>query len=343
MPAISPGRARRVFWLGLVVSVLLHLSLLIPEGIHPPVWKQSDESAPIKARLVLSPPPLKPVVIPAPPPKPVKPIARQPIPPPPLAALPPPESEAPPEPVDPRLPPADEATEEIPTVASEPEPLAAPPPEEALPPLSRLPRRITLDYRLSAGLASGQLTLLWVNEGDRYTITSVVSARGVARLAFSGQLVQTSRGRMTATGLQPEEFWDQRAQKRNQSRFDYAAHLIQTDGSKGPRTSLLPAGTQDTQSLLFQIVLTAPPAADSEHALFNGKEVRNYRYRVMGEETLDTPLGPQRTLRIIRLADTKVERFEIWLAVDQHYLPVKLATEISGYDAELMLQSIASE
>ena len=54
MPAISPGRARRVFWLGLVVSVLLHLSLLIPEGIHPPVWKQSDESAPIKARLVLS-------------------------------------------------------------------------------------------------------------------------------------------------------------------------------------------------------------------------------------------------------------------------------------------------
>ena len=343
MPAISPGRARRVFWLGLVVSVVLHLSLLIPEGIHPPVWKQADESAPIKARLVLSPPPLKPVVIPAPPPKPVKPIARQPIPTRARVPLPPPESEAPAELADPILSAADEATEQIPTVAPEPEPLPAAPPEEALPPLNRLPRRITLDYRLSAGLASGQLMLLWVNEGDRYTITSVVSARGVARLAFSGQLVQTSRGRMTATGLQPEELWDQRANKRNQSRFDYAAHLIQTDGSKGPRTSLLPAGTQDTQSLLFQIVLTAPPTADSEHALFNGKEVRNYRYRVMGEETLDTPLGPQRTLRIIRLTGSGAERFEIWLAVDQHYLPVKLATEISGYDAELMLQSITSE
>ena len=341
MPAISPGRTRRVFWLGLIVSVLLHLSLLIPEGIHPPVWKQADESAPIEARLGLSPPPLKPVVNPAPPPKPVKRSAREPTPP--LAALPLPESEALPDPADPILPPTDEATEVIPIVAPEPQPLPATLPVEALPPLNRLPRRITLDYRLSAGLASGQLTLLWVNEGELYTITSVVSARGLASLAFSGQLVQTSRGRMTATGLRPEEFWDQRANKRNQSRFDYAAHLILTDGSKGPRTSLLPAGTQDTQSLLFQIVLTAPPAADSEHALFNGKEVRSYRYRVTGEETLDTPLGPLRTLRIIRLADTDAKRFEIWLAVDHHYLPVKLATEISGYDAELMLQSIASE
>jgi hypothetical protein len=224
-------------------------------------------------------------------------------------------------------------------------PVAEPPaaPAVVAPPLNPLPRRITLEYRARYGLASGQQTLLWVNEGDRYTITSIASARGLASLVFSGKLVQTSRGRIIATGLQPEEFWDQRGDKRNQSRFDYAAQTILTDGSKGPQTTPLPAGMQDVQSLLFQIALTAPPTADSENIVFNGKKVRSYRYRVVGEERLDTPLGALRTLHILRLAASSAERFEIWLAVDRYYLPVKLATEISGYDAELLVQSIVSE
>jgi len=100
---------------------------------------------------------------------------------------------------------------------------------------------------------------------------------------------------------------------------------------------------QDTLSLLFQIVLTAPPSTDSEMLVFNGKKVRNYRYRVKGEEVLNTPLGPLRALRMVRIADTDAERFEIWLAVDRHYLPIKLSTEVSGYDAELLMQSIVSE
>ena len=105
----------------------------------------------------------------------------------------------------------------------------------------------------------------------------------------------------------------------------------------------LPAGLQDVQSLLFQIALTAPPPVDSESAVFTGKKVRNYRYRVKGEEVLDTPMGALRALRMVRIADEDAERFEIWLAVDHDYLPIKLATEISGYDAEVIVESIASE
>ena len=345
---MNTGRARRVFWLGLLISVLLHLGLLSRDwGI--PAWKPADASAPIEARLIAPPPPEAAIPKPKPPPE------RAPPPPPKAlpqdpAPVPPPDPDETAEPAEASLPPvsppeAASVVESDPAVESEPlaQPEPDPSPVEAAPPLNRLPRRITLEYRARYGPASGQQTLMWVNEGDRYTITSVVSARGLANLIFSGQLVQTSRGRITPQGLQPEEFWDQRGSKRSQSRFDYDAHLIHTDSHKGSHTAALPAGLQDAQSLLFQLALTAPPATDSESAVFNGKKVRNYRYRVAGEETLDTPLGALRTLHLVRQAEGDAERFEIWLAADHGYLPVKLSTEISGYDAELMVESLTSE
>ncbi len=334
-------RARQVFWLALIVSVLLHLGLFSQAWVLPQLGKLEDSPAPLVARLVLSPPPPPPPVV-----KPA-PVPRKLIPKPRLPAV------IPPQVIQPDAASAPHADPIAAPVSVSPEPDAATAVAEAIapeaahvdssPPLNKLPRRLTLEYQVNYGLASGKQTLLWVNEGDRYTITSVVTASGMASLVFSGQLVQTSQGRITTMGLQPEEFWDQRGSKRNQSRFDYASHTILTDGSKGSRSVNLPEGMQDTLSLLFQIVLTAPPVSDSEIAVFNGKKVLSYRYRVKGEEVVDTPLGPLRALRMVRIADTDAERFEIWLAEDRHYLPIKLSTKVSGYDAELLVQSIVSE
>lgn len=335
---MNPGRARRVFWWGLGASILLHLGLLSGAWVLPPALINQGEPPPLTARIVNMPPPVKIVAKPASPPpvksappKSVKP-AQSPDPSPEPEAI----SSLPstPEPSTPLVAPAEPAL----PVATEAAPSVPPGPG-----LNSLPRRLTLLYRARYGLAAGQQTLLWVNEGDHYTITSIVSPEGMASLFFSGQLVQTSRGRIVATGLQPEEFWDQRGNKRSQSRFNYATQTVLTESSKGARTYPLPAGLQDAQSLLFQLALTAPPPADSDNAVFNGKKVRNYHYRVVGEESLDTPLGPLRTLHMVRVTDSGAERFEIWLAMDRYYLPVKISTEISGYDAELLVQSIASE
>lgn len=347
---MNPGRAPRVFWWGLVASVLLHLGLLSSAWIVPPVLLGVDEPPPLTAQLVSKPPPPKPAqpVAKATPPQRVKPV-------PPLPAA---------EPVsEPEVLPETPAAESG-TVMAEPnessaaieEPVMAEPDastdmiEQAAvaevpagPPLNPLPNRVRLEYRARIGLATGQMTLLWVNEGDHYTVTSILSPQGMASLFFSGQLVQMSRGRIVATGLQPEEFWDQRDNRRSQSRFNYATQTILTESSKGARTFPLPTGLQDVQSLLFQLALTAPPATESDSAVFNGKKVRSYRYRLVGEEEIDTPLGALRTLHMIRVTDTPAERFEIWLAIDRYFLPVKLATEISGYEAELLVYGMNSE
>jgi len=332
--------AWRVFLGGLAVSVLLHTALLSRGWITLPAWIGTNDSAPIEARLVL-PSPAVTTIKPALPLARVRPTASTPFKPRPASLAPPivmAETPLVETPVVSPAPVSNGATTETP-----PEPPPAITPVEPVSPLNPLPRRLTLEYRARYGLASGKQTLLWVNEGERYTITSVAAASGLASLVFSGKLVQTSHGRIGAAGLQPETFWDQRGSKRSQSRFDYDAHTILTESNKGARSTPLPERTQDVQSLLFQIALTAPPPTDSQNAVFNGKTLAVYRYQVIGETLLDTPLGKLRTVHMVRVTDSNADRFEVWLAADRYYLPVKLSTEISGYDAELTVQSITSE
>jgi hypothetical protein len=344
-------RPRRIFLAGLALSVLLHLALLSRGWIVLPSVSDDGDSTPIEARLAPPPPPvaIAPTVSAAkraaPKPAAPKPARR--------AATPPmaepmatanvaaeylsvpaviPE-DATPAPLDMAAPDrVADAPENVVSVAAAP-----------VAPLNAMPRRVTLEYRARYGLASGRQTLLWVSDGAHYTLTSVASASGLARLVFAGQLVQISRGAITAQGLQPEAFWDQRGSKHRQSRFDYVAQIILDENASGARTQPLPVGMQDTQSLLFQIALTAPPAADSSYPVFNGKNVRAYRYHLVGETMLDTAVGRLRALHIVRQTERPAEHFEVWLAVDRYYLPLKLATVVSGYDAELSLQSIVTE
>jgi hypothetical protein len=339
----------RGLWIGLVASSLLHTALLTPGlVVLPGAWEEMD-APPIEARLELPlPTPPLPETVTRPQPRVAAgPVARPrpAVTPVDSAPSPPPEAAAPESPVTPvepapPAPPAEPMAEGYPP--AEPPAAALPPPEPAVK-LNSLPRRIEVEYRINYGPASGKQTLLWINEGGRYTITTVAAATGLASVFYSGQFVQTSRGRITANGLQPEEFWEQRGNKRSQARFDYENRSILVESRKGPRTIPLPEATQDVQSLLFQMALTAPPPQDGQSSLFNGRKVRSYRYQTVGEETLETGLGALRTLHLIRTPASGEGRFEIWLAIDRHYLPVRIVrTEESGLDGELLAERISS-
>lgn len=211
-------------------------------------------------------------------------------------------------------------------------------------PLNALPPRIDLRFEVRYGPASGEQTLVWVNDGEHYTLTSVVGATGLTGLFYRGRFVQTSRGRITPHGLQPEEFWDQRGDKRSSARFDAAQGQITLLPERGtPRHFAYRGAVQDALSLFFQFALTAPPPEGQQlsYQVFNGKKLRDYLYEVRGEAMLDTALGALRTLHIARVAGDD-GRFEAWLAIDRHYLPVRmLRSDDDGREMELRVQSIA--
>jgi hypothetical protein len=99
---------------------------------------------------------------------------------------------------------------------------------------------------------------------------------------------------------------------------------------------------QDVLSLFFQLALTAPPPdGELRFAVFNGKKLREYAFTTQGEARLETALGTLRTLHLVRSAGDG-ERFEAWLAIDHHYLPVKVVrSDDQGRQMELRLRSLA--
>lgn len=341
------GRSVRPLWLALAVSLLLHGSLL--GGL---VWQFPHEDTPpeppaIDVQLVSVPPPAAVVAV-SPALRPAS--AHKPAPSRPVLPSPPP-ARAQPEPSTEVTAPETLADPVITDMAALP--IVQPPdavPAELVPaavppvPLNALPPRLDLRFEVHYGLASGEQTLVWVNEGERYTLTSVAGATGLAGLFYRGRFVQTSRGRITPQGLQPEEFWDQRGNKHSNARFDIRQREITLMPEKGvPRHFAYQGEVQDALSLFFQFALTAPPPDGQRltYRVFNGKKLRDYTYEVRGEETLDTALGALRTLHLARVADDD-GHFEAWLAIDRHYLPVRvLRSDEAGREMELRVQSIA--
>ena len=51
---------------------------------------------------------------------------------------------------------------------------------------------------------------------------------------------------------------------------------------------------------------------------------REYRYRVVGKETLDLPAGTFRTVKVTKLRKDIDQETIIWFAPALHYLPVRI-------------------
>lgn len=337
---------RRAAALALLVSLGLHALLL--SGLHG--LPASAPSLPrvhvVNARLLIEPPPPAPRATPAPAPAPRPKPVRAPAP---AAALP-----VPVEQVAAALPADTSGTTHVadaivtPSLMPAADPVAAPVPPPLAetasgPPLNTLPARLDLRFSVHYGLASGEQTLVWINEGGRYTLTSVAAATGFTGVLYRGRFVQTSRGRITPQGLQPEEFWDQRGDKRASARLDAAGGQVSLTTASGEvRHFVHQAGMQDALSLFLQLALTAPPPEGAlRFAVFNGKKVRDYVFAVRGTVELDTALGPLRALHLVREGNPD-EEFEAWLAIDRHYLPVRVRkSDDKGNVMELRIRSLA--
>lgn len=318
------------------LSLVLHVGLLFT--LPPP---QPEDHAPLvlEARLekLAPPPPALPKAQPRPKPRP-KPGAR----PAPQAVAPQQDTAvssessllAPATPVPP--------VETLPEAPVMPEPVAAPAP-------TTLPARAELRYFLfkgDQGLNVGKVVQTWQRVGDAYTLTSTAEATGLFSLFVSGRHEQVSQGKITADGLQPESFSMQRGsvEKRDAARFDWEAGILHLDSEGRQSTAKLVPGVLDLLSFTYQFAFALPESGDIRIELTNGRKLDSYRYRIVAEEALETPLGTLKTVHLSKLHHPGEEGTEIWLGMDYHYLPVKIRqTDKKGESAEQVITEIRYE
>ena len=196
----------------------------------------------------------------------------------------------------------------------------------ALPATAAPPSRVELTFAIMmGGLRIAEAREVLEHDGQRYLVVSESTPKGIAAL-FINDVRRESRGAVTATGLRPEHFEETgRKGGTRMAKFDWAAGVLTLVNGKSARTVALPQGTLDQASLAYALAFRSAVGAGFNVHVTDGRGVKQYRYREVGEETLKTPLGELRTRRFEKVRDPDDKRgFEFWLATDRHLLPVKL-------------------
>ena len=336
-------------WLLVLAVLALHLLAghevqRIQEGWRhdgpppPPPRMQVD----FVREMVLQPPPPVQALSPSTLPKPAIP-AREALAP--AAALPASAPEPPPERV------AEAASSPQEPVAAAATAASAPPSDEPGPewPLStRLTYALTGHYR---GPVHGQAQVEWLRKGRDYQVHLDVAV-GPSFAPFITRRM-SSQGQLTPEGIVPQRYDEETrlilGEPRRASVFFLAAEVQLATGVR----ELAGRGAQDSASQFVQLTWLFMTGREPLQAgrvvqfpLVLPRRQYPWQYEVLGEEVLDTPMGPVASWHVRPTSATQAQVgggdlvAEAWLAPSLQYLPVRLLIrQDSQTYIDLMLKS----
>lgn len=128
--------------------------------------------------------------------------------------------------------------------------------------------------------------------------------------------------------------------------FDWDAKTVLNNVQNKPWTMDVPLGAMD--KLLYQFKLredllaahqAEQPWPSLTYVIADGGRLKNYEFEVIGEEQIDTPIGPLNTIKATRVRDNRNRQSTFWLALDYDFLLVKFQQiEEDGDGFELLLR-----
>ncbi len=206
------------------------------------------------------------------------------------------------------------------------------------------PDNIRLSYDVYKGsMKIGVIDEIYQRDNNRYTLTSTTRAVGFLAIVKPGRITITSSGQINKDGLKPSRFNDQREgdEKRNRgAEFDWGSNKLTLIQRAQRNTVALPEGTQDRLSAMYQFMfLSLQPGNKLDFPMTNGGKLDNYHYAISNTLMLETPAGKFSTLYLDSQPKPGEDRTEIWLATQQHNLPVKMI--ISDADGGRLTQVLS--
>jgi hypothetical protein len=315
----------------LLVALALSAAVHFAISLLPDELPDTPDPTPLSASIRELPPPPSPVAKPGPP----KPKPRRASPPTPAPVV------APPEPVVAEQAPVEAAA----TAAAEPAqavepPAAVGPPEPAVlaeevaapaaevAPQKVLPPRVDLSYKVlyGAGFHVGTLTYRFEHADNRYTISTIGEARGLAALFVRGQGRVRSSGLITANGLQPTTLEVDRFNERGRERaeFDWETGIATLHEDK---VAALELPTFDPLTMMWQFYFHPPEGGTQTFALATTRRVNRVTVRRERTETIEWGDKPLDTEVWHRTSEDGKTEAHVWLAPSLRWIPVKVRAE----------------
>jgi hypothetical protein len=224
-------------------------------------------------------------------------------------------------------PPQDQASAAAPVQTPAKAPEEAPAEKNAAP-ANPLPRHAELTFAVYMGtdLPIGEVRhRLDISDDQHYTLQVTIHTTGLARLLKTFVMNQQSTGTMTARGLRPDSYReDKLTSKGNETlsaEFDWQDNLLKF--SSGASTAL-PRDAQDILSVLYQLSQMPLDQPGLAMHVSNGKKLESYELETGPEENVQTRMGLLRAILLRKIHGPDEEGLKIWLGLEYRLLPIKV-------------------
>ena len=361
------GTPKRKFAAALIASMLVHLILGAFATVEPP----EEKMLPLTARFMQLPPPPVPVVAAKPAPK-AKPKTAKPRP---ATAAEAPVAIAVAEPVVDSIPVPEPEPAVAPVVAEakpEPESIAEPVPPPVVepppapppaPPARMPPKKIELGYTAYLGeqkFEVGPVNLKFTHDNGRYNLKVTGRGRGLAALLYPGTFTGESVGMITAEGLRPDKFIEERGNpdKRREITFDHEKRLLNIPDKEPIAFEGAP---HDALTWIVQFYFAMPKGDAVTLSVGTSRRMDVYTLTRSGEEEIEAPTGdvdPATGTRALRTVKTQVWKgarkpdadgkpvgsAQFWLAPEWHFVPFRIkVVSAQGRSASFELVGVNAE
>ena len=351
----------------LIAALVLSLIAHFVGGLFAQVEIHDEKSVPITAKFMKLPPPPAPAVVaqaapkpkPKPRPKPQPNVAAASLPTQPEAPIAIPVSE-------PVVEKAPEPEPPAPSPAAEPVPPASPPVVEAppAPPPERMPpQKIELAYVAYLGeqkFEVGPVNLIFTHKDGRYKLRVTGRGRGLAALLYPGTFTGESEGTITAEGLRPDKFTEERGNpdKRREVIFDHATKTAKVP-DKEPVA--IDGSPHDPLTWIVQFYFAMPKGGKTTFSVVSSRRADTYTLDRVGDEKIAAPIGDpdpisgQRATKELLTQVWKGARkvdaegkgggsAQFWVAPEWNYVPFKIkVVNAQGRSASFELTGVNAE
>jgi hypothetical protein len=207
-----------------------------------------------------------------------------------------------------------------------------------------LPPKTTLYYDVEVAgvpLAEGIETL--EQDGKVYRITSEARGKGIVASLYKGAIKRSVRGTVTAQGLRPEEYQDQRGDREpSKAQFDWSRKTVTFSHDGKSETKPMPTDAIDRLSFSYQFAFVPVPGHELHYTAVDGKGTTQFNFALGVREKLVTALGELDTVKLVKRPDGPGDKqTEVWLAPSLHNLPVRvMITDSDGRRADQIISRI---
>ncbi len=184
-------------------------------------------------------------------------------------------------------------------------------------------------------LPLGRLTVsLELRPDGSYRYTAHSQPGMLAHLFSRNEVIEESQGSYLTGEITPHRYTyrdkDQPSEN-SEVTFDWQTEQAATTSRGVTWSQPILTATQDKLSQQLQVrIHLAQGKQRISYRVADGGKIKNYRFQVVGEETLASSGVEYRCLRVERSKGTGTSDYIIWFAKDLGYLPIKIERNQSG-------------